>query len=524
MALLVDFLSLAASVAMLAAAICAFRLLRDGPPSWWPLGTGSSAQKRRRYHPIAGTFLSHIFNFSRLYDYNTEISRRYKTFRMLGPYHDEIFTTDPAVVEYVLRTNASNYGKGEYNHEVLYELFGDGIFGVDGEKWRSQRKFVSPEFSSRVLKTSSTAIFKANAAKLARAISAAADNHEIIEIQDLFMRSTMDSLFENMAGVQLDRVLGTGKEEAAFAKAFDDLSVQITARYFNPLWRIMRFFNVGPEAAIKENVKVIDNFIYKLIKSKIDNLHSNQGHIIGNPQGKKEDLMSRLLMDMTNDPEGINHKYLKDILLNFLSAGKDTTGGTLSWFFYMLCKHPAVQEKVVSEIREVTAGSGGNLGFEDFANSITEEALNKMQYLHAALTETLRLYPPVPQDSKTCFSDDVLPDGFCVRKGDSMDYQPYPMGRMERLWGEDAMVFRPERWLDEEGHFHPESPFKFTAFQAGPRICMGKEFAYRQMKIYSAVLLNFFEFKLSDVNQEAKYIISITLVIENGLHLHAYRR
>ncbi|PRQ59915.1 putative abieta-7,13-dien-18-ol hydroxylase [Rosa chinensis] len=71
------------------------------------------------------------------------------------------------------------------------------------------------------------------------------------------------------------------------------------------------------------------------------------------------------------------------------------------------------------------------------------------------------------------------------------------MGRMKFLWGDDAEEFRPERWLDHKGLFEQESPFKFTAFQAGPRICLGKEFAYRQMKIFSAILLGNYIFKMS---------------------------
>ena len=69
------------------------------------------------------------------------------------------------------------------------------------------------------------------------------------------------------------------------------------------------------------------------------------------------------------------------------------------------------------------------------------------------------------QDAKICFSDDTLPDGFSVRKGDMVSYQPYAMGRMRFVWGDDAEEFRPERWLNEKGLFCPESPFKFTAFQ-----------------------------------------------------------
>lgn len=66
---------------------------------------------------------------------------------------------------------------------------------------------------------------------------------------------------------------------------------------------------------------------------------------------------------------------------------------------------------------------------------------------------------------KICAEDDVLPDGCHVNKGDMMTYQPYAMGRMKLLWGDDANEFKPERWIDENGCFRPESPFKFTAFQ-----------------------------------------------------------
>lgn len=58
-----------------------------------------------------------------------------------------------------------------------------------------------------------------------------------------------------------------------------------------------------------------------------------------------------------------------------------------------------------------------------------------------------------------------MPDGHAVKKGDMVNYQPYPMGRMKFLWGDDAEEFKPERWLDDSGMFVAESPFKFTAFQ-----------------------------------------------------------
>lgn len=64
-----------------------------------------------------------------------------------------------------------------------------------------------------------------------------------------------------------------------------------------------------------------------------------------------------------------------------------------------------------------------------------------------------------------CFGDDTFPDGFSVKKGNLVSYVPYSMGRMKSLWGDDAEEFKPERWLDQNGVFQQQSPFKFTAFQ-----------------------------------------------------------
>ena len=181
----------------------------------------------------------------------------------------------------------------------------------------------------------------------------------------------------------------------------------------------------------------------------------------------------------------MNDQYLQDIILNFILAGKDTTANTLSWFFYMLCKNPLVQEKIVQEIRETIPGNS----IDEFVTNTTDDTFEKMHYLHAALSETLRLYPVVPvvsfhltkyvfsklylninnvtrvfcKDGRCAEADDILPDGYRVKKGDNVYYIAYAMGRMTNIWGDDAKDFKPERWLNN-GIFQPESPFKFIAF------------------------------------------------------------
>lgn len=176
-------------------------------------------------------------------------------------------------------------------------------------------------------------------------------------------------------------------------------------------------------------------------------------------------------MESEKDPENMTDQYLRDITLNFIIAGKGTSANTLAWFFYMLCKHPLVQEKVVQEVREAV-GIKESMPADEFSKLMTEEALDKMQYLHASLTETLRLYPAVPLDGKSAAEDDILPDGFKVKKGDGITYMAYVMGRMKNIWGDDAEEFHPERWL-HDGIFQPENPFKFTAFH-GRNLLTGK--------------------------------------------------
>lgn len=114
-------------------------------------------------------------------------------------------------------------------------------------------------------------------------------------------------------------------------------------------------------------------------------------------KNEREDILSRFLRESKKDPKTMTDEYLRDIILNFMLAGKDSSANTLSWFFYMLCKNPLVEEKLVCEIEEAFSNLKEKASsVDDCIASITDEVLEKMPYLHATLTETLRLYPAVP--------------------------------------------------------------------------------------------------------------------------------
>ncbi|XP_054786973.1 cytochrome P450 704C1-like [Prosopis cineraria] len=469
-----------------------------------------------KYAPVKGTVFHQLFYFSTLFDHQTQVAKTLPTFRLLGPGFSELYTADTQNVEHILKSQFSKYNKGKRDEDLMIDLFGRGIFAVNGEMWKQQRKLASYEFSTRVLRDFSCSAFRTNAAKLVRVISGFSNESVAFDMQDILMRCTLDSIFKVGFGVELNCLGGSSREGIEFMKAFDDSNAIISWRYVDPFWKIKKFINIGCEANLKKNVKVIDDFVHRVISIKRENLANQQYHI------DKEDILSRFLMESKKDPT-MNDQYLRDIILNFMIAGKDTTGNTLSWFFYMLCKHPLIQEKVAQEVIEATRTQEGKPNIDEFVANITEDTLEKMHYLHATLTETLRLYPAVPVDGRTAEEDDVLPDGYAVKKGDGVYYMSYAMGRMPYIWGEDAEEFCPERWL-KDGVFKPESPFKFISFHAGPRMCLGKDFAYRQMKIVSMALLRFFRFKLDDETRNVTYHVMLTLHVDKGLPLRAIPR
>ncbi|XP_074264493.1 cytochrome P450 704C1 [Silene latifolia] len=474
--------------------------------------------RNRHYPPVDGTVFHQLFYFNTLYDHQTETARKHATFRLLAPDQSEFYTCDVRNIEHILKTKFEKYAKGKYNIDILMDLFGEGIFAVDGNKWKQQRKLSSFEFSNRVLSDFSCVVFRKNAAKLVRIISGYSQGNLVFDIHDMMMRCTLDSIFKVGFGVELNCLEGSSKEGVEFMKAFDDANALVYWRYVDPSWKIKKALNIGSEASLKKNIKIVNGFVNEVITTKRKQL-AQQQH-----SGAKEDILSRFLELSTVDPDQMTDKYLRDIILNFMIAGKDSTANTISWFIYMLCRNPLIQEKIVEEVREVISGSESVLNVDNLVDRVTDEALDKMHYLHAALTETLRLYPGVPVDGRSALEDDVLPDGNKVKKGDDVYYIAYAMGRMPYIWGDDAEEFRPERWLDCNGVFQPESPFKFIAFHAGPRICLGKDFAYRQMKIVSIALLQFFLFKLGDETRRVTYRTMLTLHIDGGLHVKALPR
>ncbi|KAI5071571.1 hypothetical protein GOP47_0013822 [Adiantum capillus-veneris] len=423
-------------------------------------------------------------------------------------------TVDPSNVEHILKTNFHNYPKGQRVHSVLQDFLGDGIFNADGETWKKHRKVASVEFSNKKLKQMSLHTFRLDALRLLHLLR----HHTArpLDIQDLLMRMTMDSLCKVGFGVDLGN-LSPSLPNATFGSAFDNVNAVIVTRIINPIWKIQRALNIGKERFVKANIKILNTFTWDVIQKRKADIQD--GEIIE----AREDLLSRFMKYNKGKDGAYSDVELRDSILNFMIAGRDTTAVALSWFLYCICEHPHVADKIYKEGLDVLGlQENHQLDFEEVAQKLDYESLAKMHYLHAALSETLRLYPPVPRDGKTVLKNDILPDGTHVEKGAQISYVPYSMGRMKFLWGPDALSYNPQRWL-RDGVFQPESPFKFSAFQAGPRICLGKESAYLQMKITASMLLHFFKFSLVK-EHTVKYRVMMVMPIANGLYVHVSPR
>lgn len=90
------------------------------------------------------------------------------------------------------------------------------------------------------------------------------------------MKSTLDSIFKVAFGVELDSMCGSSEEGAHFCAAFDDASALILFRYVDVSWKIKKFLNIGSEAALKKKIAVVDTFVFKLIRNKIEQMRNSQ--------------------------------------------------------------------------------------------------------------------------------------------------------------------------------------------------------------------------------------------------------
>lgn len=297
-----------------------------------------------------------------------------------------------------------------------------------------------------------------------------------------------------------------------FADDFDYCQESVNNSFFDPLWLVKRFVTPGGWRYFLA-LRRIDAFAYDVVRKKREAVARMTAEELRDDSSMSRggsDLLALYLSRQDKENGGVlSDKFLRDVVLNFMIAGRDTTAQALSWSFFMMCCNPDEQERVQAEIDAV-------LGAEPASEEghISYAALQSMRYLEAACMEVLRLYPSVPKEAKHAYGPDILPDGTEIKGGEIVSFSPYIMGRDPTLW-EDPMRFNPGRFFNQT----KPSPFVFTAFQAGPRVCLGQNMAILEMKCVLARVLRVFSVRLAQDRESVTYRNSITLPIKGGLKI-----
>ncbi|KAJ3669208.1 hypothetical protein LUZ60_011158 [Juncus effusus] len=462
-------------------------------------------------YPIVGYLPQYVKNRHRFVDWSTEILIRSPThtmgFTSFGT-DGGVITANPKNVEHIVKTKCDNYPKGEVLISTLADFLGHGIFNSDGEQWKQQRKTASLEFNKRSLRNFVVDTVQGEIIHgLLPLLSKIEGTNQTLDLQELLERFAFDNICKVAFGEDpacLTEEVFVG-EKSKFMKDFGEAQEIALERFMHPLkfaWKIKKFFNVGNERRMRELISTVHGYTLNIVRAS-----KERGSI-----DKKQDLLSRFsLMDNQSD------ENLRDVVTNFILAGRETTSSALTWFFWFLSTRQDVEKNILEEIKSIRSKnqiSSQTFGFDD---------LREMNYLHAAITESMRLYPPVAIDTTSCKEDDFLPDGTFVGKGWFISYSAYAMGRIEDVWGKDCCEFKPERWL-ENGVFKPENPFKYPVFHAGPRMCLGKEMAYIQMKSIVACVLERFRVRILGKDGTPETLLSLTLRMKGGLPIQVVKR
>nr|BAL05110.1 cytochrome P450 [Phanerodontia chrysosporium] len=408
-------------------------------------------------------------------------------------------TSDANVVKAILATDFTSFVKGKKFDVCMRSVLGTGVFNSDGDMWKFHRTMTRPFFTRE--RISHFDLFDRHADDAMAKMKARFAEGYAVDFQDLISRFTLDSATEFLFGQCVDSLasvlpyphnapahLQTASASAAedFARAFAEAQTVLNFRIrMGWLWPWFELFG----SRTKAPMAVVDAFLDPILKAAVERAdkikHENGGKV---PEAKEEIDEDETLLDhlvkYTNDP-----KILHDEVLNIMIAGRDTTAGTLTSAVYFLSQYPEVLRRLREEILEKVGPT----------RRPTYDDIREMKYLRAFINETLRLYPAVPWNVRYPVKDTTIPrpepdKPYFIPANTPVSYSVHCMHRRTDYWGPDAEAFDPDRFLDARvQRYLTPNPFIFLPFNAGPRICLGQQFAYNEMSFFVIRLLQHFD-------------------------------
>lgn len=352
-----------------------------------------------------------------------------------------VFCRDAALAEYALQKNQKNFIKSKIQTEDLVKYVGKGLLTSEGEHWRKQRKLIQPAFHKNQLNNLLDSIREAILSEYTKVtVNQTIDVFPIFN--DLAFQTVVKSLFSS----------AVNKEE---------------------INRLQHITESGQKMLIKELRQPYLGWWFKLsgqLKKELD-LTTEARNILRrivndrkSSADRQNDLLDMLLDARYEDGEAMEEEQLIDEILILFTAGHETTSNALTFIFQLLAKHPEWQEKIHEELVRVAAET------DDLMTQITSSKIAQQ-----VIEEGMRLYPPAYFIDRV----NVEPDSFNnlnLEAGSNLLFSVYEIHRHPDLW-EEPETFMPERFAEGSRKFSSQ----YFPFGAGPRKCIGNNFAMFEM-------------------------------------------
>lgn len=357
----------------------------------------------------------------------------------------------PDYATQVLKRNRDNYDKASRSTRYISRVCGDSLLCSNGEFWKRQRQFMQSSFHGDQVRG------------YVELMSVACQ--QLLDEWERGPEMTMREVSSEMM-----RLTYTIVARALFGADLSDNAVRIkpSIRYlldrtFKALQRVINAPGWIPTPGNRRFAKALremDEVVYDII----DNHQPS------------DDLLTTMLE--ARDPEsgeGLTRKQVRNETITLLISGHETTANALSWTFHLLSKHPEFQEQAREEVANVLGG-----------RSPTLTDISNLNFVTQVIRESMRLYPPIWLMERHVINDDTI-NGFHIPQNSSVVVCQWTMHRHPKFWDEPE-AFRPSRF---DGAPTPA----YLPFGAGPRFCIGNEFALLEAKIITAMILQRYRIK-----------------------------
>lgn len=383
----------------------------------------------------------------------------------LGPKRKMIITQDPNFINYTLKENHKNYQKSELSTKKAVELFGNGILFSNGDYWLKQRRLIQPAFHKEKLKN----LFDIIIRNIDESLSLFPKNKKV-DIYPLMYQLSFNILIKSLFDIEFTK-LEIDELNENFTALQNFLLVDIN----NPLKKITYPFT-GEKKNILKKVSNVRNKFRIIIKERKQNKNSFS------------DLLD-MLLNSTYEDTGLpmDEEQVIDELIILMFAGHETTANTLSWLLYLIANNTTVQHHLIDTCKEIN----------------TLDSLNN-EFFKATIHEGMRLYPAAWMTDRVAIEDDVF-ENYSYPKGTIIIPFFFGLHRNKKNWADEGS-FSPNRFLDNNTLTKSKN---FFPFGAGPRMCIGNNFAMAEICFFLHAFFN--KFKLEATTQKPLMKARITL-------------